>query len=218
MIRLSGINFFKNKNLIIKTNHATKTNTTIITFRNFMLETTQVKLVNAYDDSLKYIKTLVKERNDLATLINNETEMNKQENRQEMFQRLNQLEQIASTYFKLSKFESDLNDSKEMLNSQSEQDEDDLKDMFQKDIQQLNESVIQTKIELIQSLVKDDPEDKENAYVEISAGVGGNESRIFCSELFEMYRLYSEFKQWTFRPVKVYTDMTGNYRNCVMCS
>ena len=108
---------------------------------------------------------------------------------------------------RINKCENDLAESIEMLKA-SDSDPD-MKDMFTKDIERLNGTLILLRIEIIQLLINNEPEDKENAYVEISAGVGGLESRIFCSELYEMYRLYSDHKNWTFRPLKVYTDMTG---------
>lgn len=174
--------------------------------RDYMLETTKVKLIQSYDTSIKYIQDLLKQKVDLATLANNETELNKLENKQELFQRLNQLELISDIYSKIEKCNSDLNESNEML---IETKDADLKELFEKDIEKIEEQLVQLKIDMIDTLVKDESEDKENAYVEISAGVGGLESRIFCSELFEMYRLYSDFKNWTFSPLKVYTDITG---------
>lgn len=176
--------------------------------RYYMIETTQVKLVNSYDSATNYIKTLIKERNDLNSLTSNELEMNQLENKQEIFQRLNQLESISDIYYKIEKCQSDLNESNKMI---SEDNDDDLKEMFKNDIERLKEILLQHKIDMIQSIIKEEQEDKENAYVEISAGVGGLESRIFCSELFDMYRLYSDFKNWSFSPIKVYTDMTGKH-------
>lgn len=170
-----------------------------------MLETTKVKLVQSYENATKYVQYLIKEKTSLANLANNEIELNKIDNKQEIFQRLNELELISDIYSRIEKCKSDLKDSNEMF---IETKDDEMKEMFEKDIEKLNEKIVQLKIDMIQTLVKEENEDKENAYVEISAGVGGLESRIFCSELFEMYRLYSDFKNWSFSPIKVYTDIT----------
>ena len=62
------------------------------------------------------------------------------------------------------------------------------------------------KFNFVNLLAPDENEDKENVVLELNAGVGGLESRIFCSELFEMYRLYSISKDWLFTPVNVYSD------------
>jgi len=197
----------KSNSFILKNNG--HLNGSLLFVRKYMLETTKVKLINSYDEATEYINSLVKERNDLVTLTSNENEFNKQENKQDLFQRLNQLEHIAATYFKINKSKNDLIESIETLKTNDY--DDDMKEMFTRDNERLNEVLMLLRIEMIQSLITNQSEDKENAYVEISAGVGGLESRIFCSELFEMYRLYSDYKNWTFRPLKVYTDMTGKY-------
>ena len=108
--------------------------------RYYMIETTQVKLVNSYDSATNYIKTLIKERNDLNSLTSNELEMNQLENKQEIFQRLNQLESISDIYYKIEKCQSDLNESNKMI---SEDNDDDLKEMFKNDIERLKEILIQ---------------------------------------------------------------------------
>ena len=90
--------------------------------RYYMIETTQVKLVNSYESATKYIKTLIKERNDLNSLTSNELEMNQLENKQEIFQRLNQLESISDIYYKIEKCQSDLNESNYFLDLEREKD------------------------------------------------------------------------------------------------
>ena len=49
-------------------------------------------------------------------------------------------------------------------------------------------------------------EDKENATIELSAGVGGAESGLFCSELYATYEAYANFMGWSFVPVRVDTE------------
>ena len=66
--------------------------------------------------------------------------MNKLENKQEIFQRLNQLESIWDIYSKIEKCQSDLNESNKMI---SEDSDNDLKEMFKNDIERLKEILIQ---------------------------------------------------------------------------
>lgn len=49
-------------------------------------------------------------------------------------------------------------------------------------------------------------EDKENATIELSAGVGGAESGLFCSELYATYEAYANYMGWSFVPVRVDTE------------
>ena len=175
--------------------------------RNYLLETTKVKLLNAYTDSLGYITSLDEEHKQLVEMTSSEVEMNKINNKNETFQRLNQLGNTLELHSRLIKVSNDFDELNEMLSNDSGEGED-FKKLLLIDLEQLAQEKINLKLELIELLVPDELEDKENAILELSAGVGGLESRIFCSELYEMYRLYSESQGWSYNTTNVITDQT----------
>lgn len=49
---------------------------------------------------------------------------------------------------------------------------------------------------LILELIPKDPSDKKNIIIEIRPGAGGDESELFASELWRMYKKYAERKNW----------------------
>lgn len=167
-----------------------------------LLETTTKKILNCYTDSQDYIKTLIDERKTLTHLLNNENES--QANKYEQFQRLNYLSEINTIYNRIS---SNINEFLELEEISSEGNNE-MAQMIQDDLARLDEQIFQDKKAILKLLIAIENEDKEDAIMELSAGVGGQESRIFCSELFEMYKSYANKKNWLFRPVKIDTDVT----------
>ena len=94
-----------------------------------------------------------------------------------------------------------------MTNNDNQKDDEMFK-LIEDDLIKLNQNLSELKFDLINILIPDEMEDKEDAVLELNAGVGGLESRIFCSELFEMYRLYSTSKEWSFTPINIYSEQT----------
>lgn len=167
---------------------------------NYLLETTTRKLLNAYNDSEEYISSLIKEKNILVEQLNQENDSNKQE----LFQRLNYLSNVASLHEKLTQNQNEVKELGEMVKNEN----DEMANMIMDDINRLQNEIFDLKKEIIKLLIPEELEDKEDAIIELSAGVGGQESRIFCSELFEMYKAYANSRNWSFSPIKIYTDIT----------
>ncbi|CAF0740156.1 unnamed protein product [Brachionus calyciflorus] len=171
--------------------------------RTYLLETTTKKLLNAYNESEEYVKTLTKEKITLTEMLNKENESN-DSNKQGQFQRLNYLNNVSSLYDTIITKSNEYLELKEMLKEES----DEMAKMIQNDLLRLEEEIFEAKKEIIKLLIPEETEDKEDALIELSAGVGGQESRIFCSELFEMYKSYANSRNWSFTPIKVYHDVT----------
>src|SRR5204863_6236617 len=45
-------------------------------------------------------------------------------------------------------------------------------------------------------LIPKDPNDEKNVILEIRAGTGGDEARLFAADLFRMYTRYAETQRW----------------------
>lgn len=69
---------------------------------------------------------------------------------------------------------------------------------------------------LLQLLVPRDPDDDKNVYLEIRAGTGGDEASLFSGDLFRMYQLYAQSKQWRFDVVHAATNDHGGYKEVVV--
>ena len=181
----------------------------------FLLETTQIKLINCIEESSSYIDKLLTERASLEERMTTNLENNV--DKQEQGKRLNYLNDVAKYATKISRCKSDIQELYQMaleLKNSTDTDENDekMKTLIQEDFEKMNKQLVQLKIELVDLLIPDEVEDVEDATLELSAGVGGAESRLFLTELFEMYRKFAENQDWTFRAVKVDSESSEEIR------
>jgi hypothetical protein len=157
-------------------------------YRN-LLETTRVKINSSFDDTLDYIEKLIKEKFDLEKKLSI-VDINDVENKQDQTKRLSYLNEVFIHFEKMSKCINDIRELNEMAKEIDKSDEK-MKKLIQEDYNDLNNNLLQYKIGLIDLIVPDEAEDIENAILELNAGVGGAESRLFLTELFEMYNKFS---------------------------
>ena len=57
-------------------------------------------------------------------------------------------------------------------------------------------------------LLPKDPNDKNNIFLEIRAGTGGDEAALFAGDLFKMYQKYAEAQSW---PIEVLSESRGEH-------
>ena len=70
--------------------------------------------------------------------------------------------------------------------------------------------------ELQQALVPADPDDARNAFVEIRAGTGGDESALFAGDLARMYLRYAERQGWRTEVMSESAAELGGYKELVL--
>ena len=61
-------------------------------------------------------------------------------------------------------------------------------------------------------LLPKDPNDGKNVIMEIRAGVGGEESALFASDLFRMYSMYAELRRWKVEVVNLNETELGGMK------
>jgi peptide chain release factor 1 len=70
--------------------------------------------------------------------------------------------------------------------------------------------------ELLASLLPRDPDDERNAFVEIRAGTGGEESALFAGDLARMYLRYAERMRWRTEVLSESVSDLGGYKEVVL--
>jgi peptide chain release factor 1 len=91
---------------------------------------------------------------------------------------------VASRWARYQQREADLAAAQEMLA------DPDMAAMAQEEIAGANAELQQVEAELQRMLLPKDPDDARNAFVEIRAGTGGDESALFAGDLARMYTRY----------------------------
>jgi len=66
------------------------------------------------------------------------------------------------------------------------------------------------------ALLPRDPDDRRNAFVEIRAGTGGDESALFAADLLRMYLRYAERQGWRTELMSESTSDLGGYKEAVV--
>ena len=103
------------------------------------------------------------------------------------------LERLVATTNRYRKMLKDIDDAKEVLETESDEE---LRELAKEDIEANTSKLAETEEEIKLLLIPEDPEDDRNAVVEIRGGTGGDEAAIFAGDLFRMYTKYCEMKGW----------------------
>ena len=118
------------------------------------------------------------------------------------------ISETVETYrFYLEK-EKELNDLKEMLELEEDQD---LKTMALTEVHKLEETLKETEEKLKILLLPKDPNDEKNVIVEIKGAAGGDEGNIFAGDLFRMYSKYAESQNWKIEILNAMEGSMGGY-------
>jgi peptide chain release factor 1 len=89
-------------------------------------------------------------------------------------------------------------------------------EMAQEEIAGAKIELEQLNAELQQLLVPKDPDDERNAFVEIRAGTGGDESALFAGDLARLYTRYADTQGWKTEIVSESPSELGGYKEVVL--
>ena len=106
--------------------------------------------------------------------------------------------------------EEDMTSATEMLQ------DPDMAEMAQEEIDQAKTDLEVLDGELQQLLLPKDPDDERNAFVEIRAGTGGDESALFAGDLARMITRYADTQRWTTEIVSESSSELGGYKEVVL--
>ena len=118
--------------------------------------------------------------------------------------------QIAGRYARWQQRSSDLAGAQDML------DDPDMAEMAQEEIDSAQAELLELEDELQRLLLPKDPDDARNAFVEIRAGTGGDESALFAGDLARMYMRYADRVGWTVEIVSEHAAELGGYKEIVL--
>ncbi|MCS4509312.1 peptide chain release factor 1 [Xylophilus ampelinus] len=117
--------------------------------------------------------------------------------------------QVAGRYARYRQCEADLQGAREMLA------DPDMAEMAQEEIAATEAELPRLEEELQRLLLPKDPDDVRNAFVEIRAGAGGDESALFAGDLARMYTRYCERAGWRCEVVSANESELGGYKEIV---
>jgi peptide chain release factor 1 len=120
--------------------------------------------------------------------------------------------QIAGRYARYLQTETNAQSAQEMLAG----DDAEMREMAQEELATCQAELTKLEDELQRLLLPKDPDDARNAFVEIRAGTGGDESALFAGDLLRMYSRYAERRGWRTELVSESQGEVGGYKEVVL--
>ena len=117
---------------------------------------------------------------------------------------------VASRWARYQQREADLASARDMLA------DPDMAEMAQEEVDSASTELAQLETELQRMLLPKDPDDARNAFVEIRAGTGGDESALFAGDLLRMYTRYCERRGWKTEIISESPSELGGYKEVVL--
>lgn len=91
----------------------------------------------------------------------------------------------------------------------------DMREMAEEELKESQDRLEELDKELQTLLLPKDPNDKNNVFLEIRAGTGGDEAAIFSGDLYRMYARYAETKRWKVEVVSESLGEHGGYKEII---
>jgi peptide chain release factor 1 len=101
-----------------------------------------------------------------------------------------ELQPVVEAYRRRKKYASDIEEAQNLLS------DPEMRDMAQEELENAKKLLADTDEEIKLLLLPKDPNDEKNVIIEIRGGVGGEESALFAGDLYRMYSMYAESKNW----------------------
>ncbi|MBX3631613.1 MAG: peptide chain release factor 1 [Acidovorax sp. SCN 68-22] len=118
--------------------------------------------------------------------------------------------QVAGRYARYRQVEADLESARGML------DDPDMAELAEEEIAAGEAELPALEAELQRLLLPKDPQDARNAFLEIRAGTGGDESALFAGDLARMYTRYAANTGWRVEVVSESPSELGGYKEIVL--
>ena len=121
---------------------------------------------------------------------------------------------VAKRWARYQQRESDRATAQEMLDAADA--DADMSAMAQEEMDSARAELAELELELQRMLLPKDPDDARNAFLEIRAGTGGDESALFAGDLARMYTRYCDSKGWKTEIVSASDSELGGYKEVVL--
>ena len=121
---------------------------------------------------------------------------------------------VAGRYARYRQRLKDLQTARDMQAELPEADE--MHALAGEEIAQAGQDLAALEAELQRMLLPKDPQDARNAYLEIRAGTGGDESALFAGDLLRMYTRFAQSQGWKVELLSESPSELGGYKEVVV--
>ncbi|PPD58580.1 peptide chain release factor 1 [Dehalogenimonas etheniformans] len=122
------------------------------------------------------------------------------------------LEEIVGLYRKYQRTEKAYEDTQHLLETEKDEEMLELAREEHKSLKEQREALYE---ELKIALLPKDPNAERNIIMEIRAGTGGDEAKLFAADLFHMYTRYAESKGWKVDVIDLTESSAGVFKEVI---
>ena len=142
---------------------------------------------------IERVKDIVRHYEELMNVLSEPDAASDAERFKKLLKEQSDLQPITEAYKRYERAESDRDAALDMLEHENDPD---MRDMLKEELNEARNVIEHAENELRILLLPKDPNDDKNIYMEIRAGVGGDESALFASDLYRMYTSYAMKNGW----------------------
>lgn len=121
------------------------------------------------------------------------------------------LEEIAECHDRLVKLTKNLNDSEEIVKTETDPE---MLEVFKEDIQNTKEQIEELNSQIQILLLPKDENDDKNVILEVRPAAGGEEASLFANSLMNMYLRYAERNRWKVEINDIEETELGGLKDC----
>lgn len=158
---------------------------------------------------LKKLEVLEDKYKELTEKISDPEIINDQKTWQKYMKEHSDLEPIVMKYREYKEVLNSIQESKEILQEESDEE---LRELAKMELSEKEDMVEPLESELKILLLPKDPNDEKNVIVEIRGGAGGDEAALFAGDLFRMYSRYAERRRWKIELLSASDTGVGGYK------
>ncbi|HPP83036.1 MAG TPA: PCRF domain-containing protein, partial [Rubrivivax sp.] len=123
------------------------------------------------------------------------------------------VQEVVECWRRYQQRERDLAAAREMQAGESDAE---MAQLAAEEIDAAEADLARLQAELLSALLPRDPDDERNAFLEIRAGTGGDESALFAGDLARMYLRYAESRGWRTEVMSESAAELGGYKELVL--
>lgn len=160
---------------------------------------------------LKKLDRVISRQSTLHHMLSDPKVMADQEKFQKLAREYRELTEIVQVARRYEKVRQNIEEDQLLLSSSDEE----LANLAREEIRELEVEQERLEEKLRLMLVPDNPRDKDNAFVEIRAGTGGEEASLFAADLFRMYSKFAEKRGWRIEVMSSNSTEIGGFKEIV---
>ncbi|MFN3920783.1 MAG: peptide chain release factor 1 [Caldimicrobium sp.] len=149
---------------------------------------------------------------DLSHKLSDPEIMSNQELYAKLAKELASLEEIVKTYQEYKKCLKELEENKDLLEKESDEE---FRILIREELKGLENKLEELEKIIPLLLLPKDPNDEKSVILELRAGAGGEEAALFAGELLRMYQRYAERKGWKFELLDANETGLGGFKEVI---